>query len=147
MSEKANKKKSLLAYYSRFKQRYELTGIILILLGLVIVSSMLSSKFFTPNNLLNVLRQSSVTAVLAYSETVLIIMGCIDLSVGSIAALGGILGIYVYAATGNLLLAILVAMISGGIISFISGLFVHQIANNRLYIRNRDCITHAFHIL
>lgn len=124
MDGKIKQKLSIGTVYSDIKQRYELTGIILILFVLIIVSSLLSEKFLLPNNLLNVLRQSSVTAVLAYSETILIIMGCIDLSVGSLAAIGGILGIYVYAATGNMLLSILTAMLTAGIISLIAGIFI-----------------------
>ncbi|MDO4343570.1 MAG: ABC transporter permease [Eubacteriales bacterium] len=110
--------------FRNLKERFELTGIILILLLIIVISTCLSDKFLKPVNIFNILRQSSVTAVLAYSETLLIIMGCIDLSVGSIAALGGIFGIMVYASTGNMLLAVLAAILTGGAISFAASLFI-----------------------
>ena len=110
--------------FKNLNDRFELTGIILILFMIVVVSTCLSEKFLRPVNIFNILRQSSVTAILAYSETLLIIMGCIDLSVGSIAALGGIFGIMVYANTGNMLFAIFAAILTGGFISLVASLFI-----------------------
>jgi ribose transport system permease protein len=57
---------------------------LLILVGLLAFAS---PYFFTVDNLLNVARQSSFTAILAVGQTVVIITGGIDLSVAAIAAL------------------------------------------------------------
>jgi len=51
---------------------------------LVIVLSILSDSFFTISNFLNILRQASFQAILAFGMTIVIISGGIDLSVGSI---------------------------------------------------------------
>lgn len=124
MKNKTNQNWNAIVMFKNLNKRFELTGIIFILLFIIIISTCLSDKFLSTVNIFNILRQSSVTAVLAYSETLLIIMGCIDLSVGSIAALSGIFGIMVYASTGNIFLAVMAAIITGGIISFTASLFI-----------------------
>ncbi|GLV48892.1 hypothetical protein TJA_19950 [Thermus sp. LT1-2-5] len=59
-------------------------------LGLLILAlSLLSPYFLTPSNLLNILRQVSVNAILALGMTVVILKAGIDLSVGSLLALAG----------------------------------------------------------
>lgn len=61
-------------------------------LGLLVLAlSLLSPYFLTPANLLNVLRQVSINAILALGMTVVIVKGGIDLSVGSLLALAGAL--------------------------------------------------------
>lgn len=59
-------------------------------LALVLLAAYLTSAspyFFTPGNLANVTRQSSITAILAVGQTFVILTAGIDLSVGAIAAL------------------------------------------------------------
>ena len=62
------------------------------LVGLIVVSILMafaSDNFFTLNNILNVLRQVSVVAILAVGMTFVILTGGIDLSVGAVMALSG----------------------------------------------------------
>lgn len=62
------------------------------LAGLVVVSILMgfaSDSFFSVSNLLNVLRQVSVVAILAVGMTFVILTGGIDLSVGAVMALAG----------------------------------------------------------
>ena len=57
------------------------------LLGLVLliaVVSILNPSFLSPKNIMNILRQTSVNAVIAAGMTFVILTGGIDLSVGSI---------------------------------------------------------------
>lgn len=51
-----------------------------------------SPYFFTASNLVNVVVQTAVTAVIACGMTMVIVSAGIDLSVGSVAALAGVLG-------------------------------------------------------
>lgn len=60
------------------------------LVVLVVVLSILSPFFFTVNNLFNVFQQIAVLAILALGSTAVIITGGIDLSVGSVLGLAGI---------------------------------------------------------
>ncbi|BDG30011.1 ribose ABC transporter permease (plasmid) [Thermus thermophilus] len=69
-----------------FLARY---GLVWALGILVLVLSLLSPYFLTPSNLLNILRQVSINAILALGMTVVILKGGIDLSVGSLLALAG----------------------------------------------------------
>jgi len=57
---------------------------------LIAFFSFSTSGFFTTGNALNVLRQMSTLAVAAFGATFIIISGGIDLSVGSVAALSGV---------------------------------------------------------
>jgi ribose/xylose/arabinose/galactoside ABC-type transport system permease subunit len=55
-----------------------------------ILFALLSPYFFTPDNLLNVSLQASITAIIAAGMTFVILTGGIDLSVGSLVAFAGI---------------------------------------------------------
>jgi ribose transport system permease protein len=62
------------------------------LAGLIVVSILMgfaSDNFFSVSNILNVLRQVSIVAVLAVGMTFVILTGGIDLSVGAVMALAG----------------------------------------------------------
>ena len=70
-----------------FFNRY---GSLLVLTLMVIVMTILSPKFLTLANLFNVSRQISVMAIVAAGMTFVILSSGIDLSVGSVVALSGI---------------------------------------------------------
>src|SRR5918992_3586094 len=64
------------------------------LIGLVILSIVLwalTPHFLTVSNLLNVAEQTSINAIVAVGMTFVILSGGIDLSVGSIVALSGVI--------------------------------------------------------
>ncbi|WP_370875545.1 ABC transporter permease [Bacillus horti] len=65
-------------------------GILIGLVVLCIVITIINPNFLTSNNLLNVLRQTSTNLYLALAMTMIIILGGIDLSVGSIMAVTGV---------------------------------------------------------
>ncbi|EPP7098769.1 ribose ABC transporter permease [Klebsiella pneumoniae] len=61
------------------------------LLVLIAVVSTMSPNFFTVNNLFNILQQTSVNAIMAVGMTLVILTSGIDLSVGSLLALTGVI--------------------------------------------------------
>lgn len=63
------------------------TGILLALILIVIAASLLSDRFLTIPNLLNVIRQVAIVGILAIGMTFVILTKGIDLSVGSILGL------------------------------------------------------------
>lgn len=65
-------------------------GIIFALLLLIIGISIVEPKFLNPTNIFNVLTQSSIYGIMALGMTLVIIAKGIDLSVGSVLALAGI---------------------------------------------------------
>jgi ribose transport system permease protein len=72
------------------KERY---AALVVLVILTAISSFLSPYFLQWQNLLNILRQVSYTGIIALGMTFVIVSGGIDLSVGSMAAFVGSLGI------------------------------------------------------
>jgi ribose transport system permease protein len=60
------------------------------LFGLCVLLWILTPYFLTVSNLLNVLEQTSINAIIAVGMTYVIISGGIDLSVGSLLALSGV---------------------------------------------------------
>jgi ribose/xylose/arabinose/galactoside ABC-type transport system permease subunit len=67
-------------------------GLLLVFLLLAAVLSILSDRFLTVNNLLNVFRQASINGIVSVGMTLVILTGGIDLSVGSILALSAVIG-------------------------------------------------------
>ncbi|GAB2737409.1 substrate-binding domain-containing protein [Salinifilum aidingensis] len=95
------------------------------LLALVVLLALLSPDFLTANNLLNVGVQASVVAVLAFGLTFVIVSGGIDLSVGSVAGLAGIVAGWAMSGLGlPLWLAIPCGLAAGGAAGLISGVLV-----------------------
>lgn len=97
-------------------------GIILALVALCIflsVNPTTSDSFLTQRNIFNVLRQISTNLYLACGMTMVIILGGIDLSVGSIIALSGCISAGMTARYG---LPIPVAIISGCLIGLFIGM-------------------------
>lgn len=64
----------------------------LTLIALFLILAIASPNFLTPTNLSSVVRQTAVINIMALGMTLIIISGGIDLSVGSILALSGLLG-------------------------------------------------------
>ncbi|CAM04846.1 monosaccharide ABC transporter substrate-binding protein (CUT2 family) /monosaccharide ABC transporter membrane protein (CUT2 family) [Saccharopolyspora erythraea NRRL 2338] len=95
------------------------------LLALAVLLAVLSPDFLTANNLLNVGVQASVVAVLAFGMTFVIVSGGIDLSVGSVAGLSGIVTGWAVAGAGlPLWLAIPVGLAAGAAAGLLSGVLI-----------------------
>lgn len=92
---------------------------LLIILGLLVVGfSIASDHFFTSRNLLNVTRQVSINFIVAVGMTFLLLLGEIDLSVGSTAALVGVVTAAILTATGSMTLAIVGGLLTGTLVGF-----------------------------
>jgi len=65
-------------------------GIVIGLIGLCLLLWILTPHFLTVPNALNVMEQTSINAIVAVGMTYVIISGGIDLSVGSVLALSGV---------------------------------------------------------
>jgi ribose transport system permease protein len=109
--------------------------------------SILSPHFLTSNNLLNVLDQSVVVGIVAIGMTFVILIGGIDLSVGSVAGLTGVLlgrGLEHFTIPVAIVLAVLAGMTIGlfsgfliahfGLPSFVVTLGVMAIGRSLAYI-------------
>ena len=102
-------------------------GIIAVLLIIGVALSFLSPYFLTYDNLISVLRQISNNIYLALGMTMVIILGGIDLSVGSIVAMCGTVTVGLITTHGwPMTLAIPVGLLLGTLVGFINGFFVAQ---------------------
>jgi ribose transport system permease protein len=81
-------------------------GPALILLLLIVIVALTTPVFLTSRNVGNVFSQTSVIAVIALGQLLVIVTRGIDLSVGSTIALSGVVGAIVYEDTGSSLLVI-----------------------------------------
>ncbi|MDB6178415.1 ABC transporter permease [Paracoccus sp. Z330] len=80
-------KPTLTARAGPIAQRY---GILIALVVLCLVLAIVSDNFLSSRNIINVLRQTSINGILAIGMTFVILTRGIDLSVGSVVALSGV---------------------------------------------------------
>lgn len=64
-----------------------LSGPVIIILGMIFLFSLLSEGFFSASNAVNIIRQASVLALVAFGQTFVILLAGIDLSVGAVMGL------------------------------------------------------------
>jgi len=102
-------------------------GIYVALIILVGVLSVASDAFLTPANILNVLRQVSIIGICAVGMTFIIITGGIDLSVGSMIGLAGMILSTLVSVGYDPLLAFCVTMIIGSLLGFLTGGIINVI--------------------
>jgi len=108
----------------RLKFNLRDAGTLIGLLIIVVTFSFLSPVFFTLPNLLNILQQSSINALIALGMTLVIISGGIDLSVGPTAALSAVLGATLMASGVPVPLAILATLGVGAMCGLFSGTLI-----------------------
>ncbi|EOA2561847.1 ribose ABC transporter permease [Vibrio vulnificus] len=94
------------------------------LLFLIVVVSFLNPNFFTVDNILNILRQTSVNAIIAVGMTLVILTAGIDLSVGSVLALCGAFAASLVAMEVPVLIAVPTALLAGAALGAISGVII-----------------------
>ncbi|MEK5186951.1 ribose ABC transporter permease [Solibacillus sp. FSL R5-0691] len=97
------------------------------LLGLfliVIVITILNPSFMTTDNVLNILRQVSISALIAFGMTFVILTGGIDLSVGSTLALTGAVAATMLASGIDPVLTMLAALLLGAVLGAINGVII-----------------------
>ena len=103
-------------------------GIIIALVAMVLflyIFPTTHSTFLTQKNIFNVLRQSAPNMMLACGMTMVIILGGIDLSVGSIIAMSGVLGAAAVVWWGlPEICGILIAIFSGLIFGLLNGMVI-----------------------
>jgi ribose/xylose/arabinose/galactoside ABC-type transport system permease subunit len=94
------------------------------LIALCAVVGYLLPVFLTTQNLLNVLRQVSITSIVAVGITFVIITGGIDISVGSTVALTGVVVAYALQEGYGLEVSIAAALLVGTVAGLLNGALV-----------------------
>ena len=103
--------------------QFEEIALLLALIAICVALSILTPAFVSRTNIMNILRQVSLTAITGFGMAMLILLGEIDLSVGSSQALVAILAIRILNSTGSVALGICSGLLLGGLIGFINGLY------------------------
>ena len=105
-----------------------------LMLIICLLSALKPDTFLTTDNFLNVLRRSSVNGIIAVGMTAIIISAGIDLSVGSMMALSGMVGAWVMILIGGtnpqgaaLVLGTFVGIVTGFICGSLNGLLVTKL--------------------
>jgi ribose transport system permease protein len=101
--------------------RLRAAGIVVPFLLLFIVLTIAKSSFATKANLLNILDQQSATLIIAGAGTLVLVAGGIDLSVGAVYGLSGVVAaqLALHIAAGP---AILVGVLAGFAVGLINGI-------------------------
>lgn len=98
-------------------------NIYIMLLVLIIICTSISTDFFTADNWINIGRQYSGTIIVCMGMLFVILTGGIDLSVGSIQALGSVMVAWVLTTQGwSMPLAILIPLAFGFGLGMVTGL-------------------------
>ena len=97
---------------------------IIALLILIAVVSAINPNFFSVDNILNILRQTSVNAIIAVGMTFVILIAGIDLSVGSILALTGAIAASLVGLEYSIFLVIPITLLFGILLGSLNGVIV-----------------------
>jgi ribose transport system permease protein len=116
------KKSKVLAILSEISQKYFIVYAVIVL---IIILSLLSDAFLSVNNIINVLRQSSMVAIIAVGVFFVIVGAGIDISVGSIVAIAGItMSSFIVDYKFPVFLGILGGLLAGVAVGIINGYLV-----------------------
>lgn len=102
-------------------------GLLLSFLLLGLALSLLSDRFLLPSNLINILRQASINAIISVGMTMVILTGGIDLSVGSVLALSAVVAADALKSGAPVGLVIIGALLLGGLLGLINGAFISRL--------------------
>lgn len=110
-----------------FKENLGIIIAFLVLFLFLTINPSTSSSFLTSRNIFNVLRQISTNMFLACGMTMVIILGGIDLSVGSVIALSGCVAAAMVSRHGlPIPVAVLGSLIAGVIFGMFNGLVISK---------------------
>lgn len=124
--QKTDQLKTVRGYWLALVNRQYLF-VLLILFLVVAFLSLNTDTFLTSNNLFNIARAASWIAIAAFGESIVIIIGGIDLSVGAVMALAGLVTALGLQANLPLPLAILAGLLTGGLAGWANGLMVGRV--------------------
>ena len=106
-------------------RKFSAIGPLISLIVLVVLLSFLSPYFLAVNNLFNVFQQITVLAIIALGATMVIVSGGIDLSVGSVAALSGMVAGVSFGQLGLPMgVAVVLSLLVGAAAGLANGLLI-----------------------
>ena len=113
-----NKKKMDIEFVRKY-------GILLVLVAMWVLLAAVSPTFRTTTNVVNILRQVSVNGIIAIGMTFVIMTGGIDLTVGSLVAVAGVIaGSILVANPNNVVFAVVAGIVACALFGAMNGFFV-----------------------
>jgi ribose transport system permease protein len=107
---------------ARFGSFIQQQGALVLLVLVCVIATARYEAFLTPENLLNVLRQNSMLGIIALGMTFVILTGGIDLSVGSLLAVAGVIAANL--ADRGLVIALIAAVAATTVLGLINGVVI-----------------------
>lgn len=102
-------------------------GIFLSLIILCVIFSIMNPRFMSIANFMNVLQQVAVIAIAAFGMTWVILLGEIDLSIGSIIAVAGMVGAQCFAYGMGFAPALVLTLAAGALMGLINGVLTAKL--------------------
>ena len=103
------------------------TPVFLVIILMCVVLSILTPNFLTKSNILTTLVGLSADGIVAIAMTVILAMGGIDLSVGSVMGLSSMVAAKIAVGYGNIWLGALAGLLVGILVGIINGLFIAKL--------------------
>lgn len=111
----------------RQMKKHRETGLGIILLVMCVFLSIFSKNFLTTNNLFNVLKQTTLVAIIAIGQTLVIISGGIDLSVGYSMTLCSMIIAYGLKAGFPLVVMLVLGVLSSVAVGLANGILITKL--------------------
>lgn len=104
------------------------TSVAVIMIMAALITGCIQPKFFSVSNLRSISIGLSTDGILSIALTVVLILGGIELSVGSVMALSCVLVGWLFLLTENILIGIAVACFAGMAIGFFNGVMISKLS-------------------
>ncbi|MBI4588024.1 MAG: ABC transporter permease [Candidatus Rokubacteria bacterium] len=91
---------------------------------MILAFYLINSNYLSPINILNVLNQVSILAIVTVGASIVIFGGGFDLSAGSVVALSAVAGAIVVGDTGSVSLGVLAGILTGALVGIGNGIVV-----------------------
>src|SRR5574338_1640503 len=106
---------------SAFMKRF---GLLLVYFILTVGLSLLSDRFLTSSNQINIFRQATINGMISVGMTLVILTAGIDLSVGSVLALSAVIGADILKRGIPVPVAVLAALGVGALAGLVNGIII-----------------------
>ena len=101
--------------------------VFLVIVLMCVIMTFLTPNFLTKSNIMTTLLGLSADGIVAIAMTVILAMGGIDLSVGSVMGLASMVTAKIAVATGNIWLGALGGLLTGCVCGLINGFFISKL--------------------
>lgn len=98
----------------------------LVIIGIILIVSMLNPKFISVKNLITIFQQISVIGILTMAMSMLLISGGIDLSIGNIMVLSGVVMAKMLSDGHNIFITVISGMAIGIVCGLINGIIISK---------------------